>query len=116
METPTPLFTTVPARPLAGRIPAGAVIVQARLVAPHLVSEHDPRLGDPQAHALHTINTGGFGFVTVEWPDGVLARLYLQGGMPVLTCIHDELVAGYERGRATLELIHHHHATDHVGA
>lgn len=114
MESPTPLFTTVPARPLAERLPAGAVIVQARLVAPHLVPEHDPRLGDAQAHAFHTINTGGFGFLTVEWPDGVLARLYLRGGMPVLTCVHDELVAAYERGRTVLEQIHARHAL-HAG-
>lgn len=113
MESPSPLFATVLARPLADRLPSGAIIVQARLVAPHLVPPGDERLDGVQ-HALHVITTGGLGFLTVEWPDGVLARLYLKAGVPVLSCVHDELIAAYERGRSVLEQIHLRYAR-HAG-
>lgn len=108
-NAPQPLFITVLAKPLEPRLPEGAVIAQARVIAPQDCDPTDPRLAIPGDHSLRFIVHGAVGHLAIEWPDGVLAWAYIPGGLNVLRGMRESLLDAYQRGRDALELIHLQH-------
>lgn len=114
MTAPSPLFKTVFAMPLEPRLTEGAVVAQARVIAPQLCAPDDPRLAIPDDHALRFLAQGAVGQLAIEWPDGVLAWAYIPGGEQLLRGMRDSMLEAYSRGRSLLEQIHLQHG-QHAG-
>lgn len=114
MPAPIPLFVTSLAHPLESRLPEGAVIAQACVVAQSDCDASDPRLAIPDDHALRFIAHGAVTHIAVAWPDGVLSWAYIPGGDQILHGIRSALLDAYARGRNLLEQIHLQHS-DHAG-
>lgn len=108
MNTPTPLFVTAFAQPLASRLTPEAALAKAEIVIAALGQDIDTRLVcQAPIDGFKLITGGGVAArFLVQWPDGALAYAYLPAGGQVLEGMREALISAYSRGRDRLEQIY----------